>query len=161
LIALRKGKKGACKWSIKKGELFMTSKITEIIDYRVEPPADFKELWDLYKALGWNSLNLTAAELEQMCINSWYAIYAFKENKLIGMGRVISDGVITGIICGVCVLPDYQSKGIGKEIISRLVQYCEQKRVIPQLLCVEALEPYYEKLGFKTFSLGMTRGVLH
>ena len=75
------------------------------------------------------------------------------ENKLIGMGRVISDGVITGIICGVCVLPDYQSKGISKEIISRLVKYCKQKRVIPQLLCAEALEPYYQKLGFKKFLL--------
>lgn len=142
-----------------RGELFMTSRITKMIDYRVEPPADFKELLDLYKTLRWNSLNLTADELEQMCMNSWYAVYAFKGNKLIGMGRVISDGIITGIICGVCVLPDYQSKGIGKEMISRLVQYCEQKQVIPQLLCVEALEPYYEKLGFKKFSVGMTRGV--
>ncbi|WP_353096010.1 GNAT family N-acetyltransferase [Tissierella praeacuta] len=137
----------------------MTSRITKTIDYRVEPPVDFKELLDLYKALGWNSLNLTADGLEQMCMNSWYAVYAFMENKLIGMGRVLSNGVITGIICGVCVLPDYQLKGIGKEIISRLVQYCEQKRAIPQLLCVEALEPYYEKLGFKKFSVGMTLNV--
>ena len=137
----------------------MTNRITKTIDYRVEPPADFKELLDLYKVLGWNSLNLTTYELEQMCMNSWYAVYAFEANKLISMGRVISDGVITGIICGVCVLPDYQLKGIGKEIISRLVQYCEQKRVIPQLLCVEELEPYYEKLGFAKFSVGMTRGV--
>ncbi|WP_197470652.1 GNAT family N-acetyltransferase [Anaerosporomusa subterranea] len=42
------------------------------------------------------------------------------------------------MICGVCVLPNYQSRGIGKEIISRLIQYCEQKRVIPQLLCVDS-----------------------
>ena len=137
----------------------MTSRIANIIDYRVEPPADFKELLDLYKALGWNSLNLTADGLEQMCMNIWYEVYCFMENKLIGMGRVISDGVITGIICGVCVLPDYQSKGIGKEIISRLIKYCEQNRVIPQLLCVETLEPYYEKLGFKKFSAGMIRDV--
>ncbi|MBU5591675.1 GNAT family N-acetyltransferase [Clostridium sp. MSJ-4] len=127
-----------------------------MFDYRVEPPNDFKELLDLYDALGWNSLNLTADELRQMCMDSWYSVYAFKENKLVGMGRIISDGVITGVICGVCVLPDYQSRGIGKEIISRLVQYCEERRVIPQLLCVEKLEPYYEKMGFKKFSIGMT-----
>ena len=39
-----------------------------------------------------------------MCKQSWYVIYAFKEQQLIGMGRVISDGVITGIICGVRVI---------------------------------------------------------
>lgn len=137
----------------------MTSGVTKIIDYRVEPPADFKELLNLYKVLGWNSLNLTTNELKQMCMNSWYSVYAFEADKLVGMGRIISDGVVTGVICGVCVLPDYQSKGIGKKIINRLVQYCEQKRVIPQLLCVEELEPYYEKLGFRKFSAGMTRDV--
>lgn len=114
---------------------------------------------DLYKELGWDSLKLTTDELEQMCMHSWYSVYAFSEDKLVGVGRIISDGVITGVICGVCVLPDYQSRGIGKEIISRLVQYCEQRRVIPQLLCVEKLEPYYEKLGFAKFSVGMTRDV--
>ncbi|WP_371362416.1 hypothetical protein SRRS_35660 [Sporomusa rhizae] len=130
-----------------------------MFDYRTESPADFKELLDLYKDLGWDSLNLTTDELKQMCMHSWYSVYAFSEDKLVGMGRIISDGVITGVICGVCVLPDYQSRGIGKEIISRLVQYCEQKRVIPQLLCVEKLQPYYEKLGFAKFSVGMTRDV--
>jgi hypothetical protein len=32
-----------------------------------------------------------------MCNQSWYAIYAFDEEQLVGMGRVISDGVITGV----------------------------------------------------------------
>jgi GNAT superfamily N-acetyltransferase len=75
------------------------------------------------------------------------------------MGRVISDGIITGILCGVCVSPDYQSKGIGKEIIDKLVHYCEQNRVIPQLLCDAALEPYYEKHGFRKFTIGMTKDI--
>ena len=49
-----------------------------------------------------------------MCKQSWYTIYAF-DDKLVGMGRIISDGVITGVICGVCVMPEYQSIGIGKK----------------------------------------------
>lgn len=86
-------------------------------------------------------------------------IYAFKEQQLIGMGRVISDGVITGIICGVCVMPEYQSMGIGKEIVERLIRHCEQKRVIPQLMCVEDLKSYYESIGFEEFSIGMTKHI--
>src|SRR5689334_17486746 len=88
-----------------------------ILNYTIEPPKDFNELLTMYESLGWNSLELSVNELEQMCKQSWYVIYAFKEQQLIGMGRVISDGVITGIICGVCVMPEYQSMGVGKEIV--------------------------------------------
>ncbi|MFD6507146.1 MULTISPECIES: GNAT family N-acetyltransferase [Bacillus] len=130
------------------------------ISYTIEHPTDFNELLALYESLGWNSLKLTVNELEQMCKQSWYAIYAFKEQQLIGMGRVISDGVITGIICGVCVLPKYQSVGIGKEIVKRLIQHCEQNKVIPQLMCVENLQSYYESIGFEAFSIGMTKHII-
>ncbi|EKN70131.1 N-acetyltransferase GCN5 [Neobacillus bataviensis LMG 21833] len=129
------------------------------INYTLEPPENFQQLLTLYESLGWNSLNLTVTELEQMCRNSWYTIYAFDEQELVGMTRVISDGVITGIICGVCVLPSYQSKGIGKEMLNRTITHCEQHRVIPQLMCAEGLESYYETLGFKKFTTGMSKNI--
>lgn len=129
------------------------------IDYTIHPPENFEELLEIYELLGWNSLKLTVNDLERMCKQSWYTVYAFNEQQLVGMGRVISDGVITAIICGVCVLPSYQSKGIGKEILTRIIEHCEQNKVIPQLMCVESLEPYYNNLGFKKFSIGMTKNI--
>ncbi|HDR6317561.1 GNAT family N-acetyltransferase [Bacillus cereus] len=129
------------------------------INYTMEHPTDFNGLLVLYESLGWNSLQLTVNELEQMCKQSWYAIYAFDDKKLVGMGRIISDGVITGIICGICVLQEYQSIGIGKEIVERLIQHCEQNKVIPQLMCVEKLQSYYESKGFEVFSIGMTKPI--
>lgn len=127
------------------------------IRYTSEHPTDFKGLLALYESLGWNSLKLTVNELEQMCKQSWYAIYAFDDKELVGMGRIISDGVITGVICGVCVSPKFQSIGIGKEIVERLIQHCEQNKVIPQLMCVETLQSYYESIGFEKFSIGMAK----
>ena len=130
------------------------------IRYTSEHPTDFNGLLSLYESLGWNSLKLTVNELERMCKQSWYAIYVFDDKRLVGMGRVISDGVITGIICGVGVLPKYQSSGIGKEIVKRLIQHCEQNKVIPQLMCVEKLQSYYESIGFEAFSIGMTKPII-
>lgn len=131
----------------------------DTINFTKEPPKDFAQLLSIYESLGWNSLELSVDDLKQMCNQSWYAIYAFDNSKLVGMGRIISDGVITGIICGLCVLPSYQSKGIGKEMLHRLIGHCEQNRVIPQLLCTESLETYYESFGFRKFSVGMTRNI--
>ncbi|MEG7924631.1 GNAT family N-acetyltransferase [Bacillus cereus] len=130
------------------------------IRYTSEHPTDFNGLLSLYESLGWNSLKLTVNELERMCKQSWYAIYVFDDKRLVGMGRVISDGVITSIICGVGVLPKYQSSGIGKEIVERLIQHCEQNKVIPQLMCVEKLQSYYESIGFEAFSIGMTKHII-
>lgn len=132
----------------------------DTINFTKEPPKDFAQLLSLYESLGWNSLKLSVDDLKQMCNQSWYAIYAFDDQKLVGMGRIISDGVITGIICGLCVLPSYQSKGIGKEMLNRMIRHCEQNRVIPQLMCAESLESYYESFGFKKFSIGMTRTII-
>lgn len=130
------------------------------IRYTSEHPTNFNGLLSLYESLGWNSLKLTVNELERMCKQSWYAIYVFDDKRLVGMGRVISDRVIIGIICGVGVLPKYQSIGIGREIVERLIQHCEQNKVIPQLMCVEKLQSYYESIGFEAFSIGMTKHII-
>ncbi len=133
--------------------------MVKYINYTTEPPINFDQLLTLYESLGWNSLKLTSNDLERMCNQSWYAIYAFDEKQLVGMGRVISDGVITGVVCGLCVLPNYQSEGIGKEMANRIIHHCEQNRVIPQLMCVESLEPYYETFGFEKFTIGMSKHI--
>lgn len=133
--------------------------MTQTVIYTSEPPEDFQQLEALYASLGWNSLHLSVTELKMMCLNSWYAVYAFEGQKLVGMGRVISDGVITGVICGLGVHPDYQSRGIGRQILQRLVEHCEKSRVFPQLMCEEGLEPYYEKLGFQRFTIGMKKNI--
>lgn len=133
--------------------------MTQTVIYTSEPPEDFQQLEALYASLGWNSLHLSVTELKMMCLNSWYAVYAFEGQKLVGMGRVISDGVITGVICGLGVHPDYQSRGIGRRILGRLVEHCEKSRVFPQLMCEEGLEPYYEKLGFQRFTIGMKKNI--
>lgn len=68
----------------------------------------------------------------------------------------ISDG---GGQEGLGVLPKYQCKGIGKEIMNRIIRHCEQNRVIPQLMCVEHLESYYESFGFEKFAIGMSQKI--
>lgn len=122
-----------------------------------EPPASYEDVFQLYHELEWNSLGLTASELEKMCQQSWYVLYAYEGSRLIGTGRIISDGVITGLICGLGVSPDYQNHGIGRKLMNGLIEQCDRHRIIAQLMCGEHLEAYYEAMGFKKFTVGMTR----
>ncbi len=127
------------------------------VKYSFQHPADFQELYNLYEELGWNKLKLSKEDLEKMCKQSWFIVYAYYEDKLIATGRIISDGVITGLICGVGVQPHYQSQGIGKSIIELLVEKCKEEGIIAQLMCNDSLEKYYEKFGFERFSIGMSK----
>ena len=49
----------------------------------IQPPGNSEELLNLYESLGWNSLKLTVNDLERMCKQSWYAVYAFDEQQLV------------------------------------------------------------------------------
>lgn len=125
------------------------------IRYSTEIPAK-EELFALYDSLDWNSfLQLDANQLLTAMKQSWYVIYAYDGNRLIGTGRVVSDGVISAYLCGLGVHPDYRHKGIGTEISRRLVTQCKISNLHVQFFCEEELVPYYEKMGFEVFAIGM------
>ena len=46
-----------------------------------------------------------------------------KDNQIIGIARLLGDGVIYWYINDVWVLPQYQGKGIGKNMVERIIQY--------------------------------------
>ena len=101
--------------------------------------------------MNWNQVGLSVDELKNMAMGSWYSFYVYDDLTLIGTGRIISDSIITGLICGVGVYPSYQNQGIGKEIIKNLIIECEKNKVFPQLMCTKSLIPFYKSIGFEEF----------
>ena len=58
----------------------------------------------------------------------------------------ISDGVISAYIPLLEVLPDFQGRGIGKELTGRLLEELDGLYMV-DLSCDEELVPFYEGLG--------------
>lgn len=115
-----------------------------------------ESIYTLYERLGWNGfLKLSKEQLAKAMEHSWYVVYAYDEDKLIGTGRVVSDGVINGYLCGLGVDPSYRNHGIGTEISRRLVEHCKEHHLHTQFFCVEEKVPYYSKMGFELFAVGM------
>ena len=86
--------------------------------------------------------------------NSLYKCFVYDNDCLIGVGRVLADGVDCAYICDVAVHPDYQGTGLGKEIVSRLIELSQHhKKII--LYAVAGKEPFYQKLGFKRMNTAM------
>jgi ribosomal protein S18 acetylase RimI-like enzyme len=106
---------------------------------------DWSELESLYRLapLG----NKSAVLLKTVFENSRFKWLVRDSGKLIAAGRALADGGDCSYICDVAVLPEYQGTGLGKEIVSRLVEDSrEHKKII--LYSVPGKEGFYRKLGF-------------
>ena len=82
--------------------------------------------------------------------NSSKIVLAIDErtNEVIGFITAISDGVLSAYVPLLEVLPQYKNKGIGKELVSRMLKELDEIYMI-DLCCDDDLVPYYEKFGMK------------
>ena len=70
--------------------------------------------------------------------------------------KFIHDGGKVGHIEDVVVRKEYQGKGVGKKLVSSLLQYAKKKGCYKTILdCTDDLIPFYENLGFKRHSNSM------
>lgn len=85
--------------------------------------------------------------------NSHTVVFVFDNDKLIGFGRAISDGVYQAAIYDVAVLPEYQGKNIGATIVNSILKCVPTCNVI--LYASPGKEKFYEKLNFRKMKTGM------
>jgi len=110
------------------------------------------EYYNLFESTGWNSdYMISPGLLYQTLSNSWFLVCVYNDEKLIGFGRVISDGVLHALIVDLIVTPDFQDCGIGKLILNELVSKCKSSAIPDiQLFCAKGKEGFYVKQGFKS-----------
>jgi ribosomal protein S18 acetylase RimI-like enzyme len=70
--------------------------------------------------------------------------------RMVGMGRVLSDGVSDAYIQDVVVLKELRGYGVGRELVRRLVAYCSEHGIEwVGLIAEPGTEIFYQSLGFK------------
>jgi len=113
---------------------------------------DWDELSALYRAapLG----DKPAADLKLVFANSMFRAFAFEGERLVGAGRVLADGRDCAYLCDVAVLPSHHGRGLGRQIVERLVGLSRSHRKII-LYCVAGTEGFYEAIGFRRMTTAM------
>ena len=66
--------------------------------------------------------------------------------KVIGFVTAISDRVLSAYIPFLEVLPEYRGKGIGSELVRRMLERLSSLYMV-DLLCDAELQPFYAALG--------------
>lgn len=118
-----------------------------VFNERIPAPDDY---FELFETTGWNrEYQADSDELATALRNSWFSVSAYDSDRLIGFGRVVSDGVLHAIIYDMIVRPDHQNQGIGTEILSRLIARCRKFGIRDiQLFAASNKAPFYHKFGF-------------
>jgi N-acetylglutamate synthase-like GNAT family acetyltransferase len=120
------------------------------ITYKNKVPSK-EEFFQLYETTGWNvKKNYSEDDLEKAISNSWYLVSAYHNEKLVGFGRIISDGVYQTFIGDLIILPDYQKHGIGSHIFTTLVEKCRESGIKwIQLTSAKGKADFYKKFDFQ------------
>lgn len=79
-----------------------------------------------------------------------------KTQKIIGFINAISDGIISAYIPLLEVIEKYKHKGIGSELVKRMLESLNGIYMI-DIVCNEELKMFYEKFGFSKFNAMVIR----
>ena len=85
--------------------------------------------------------------------NSLFTGCVYDNDKPVGMGRIVGDGVVIDYIQDLVVTPDMQGRGIGRIVIDRLIKYVRETKlpdteIMLCLMCAKGREEFYKKFDF-------------
>ena len=113
---------------------------------------DWEELSRLYLAAPLGEKD--PSDLQIAFSNSMFKCFVYDSGRLIAVGRALADGRDCSYICDVAVHPGFQGLGIGKQVVSKLVDLSkDHKKII--LYASLGKESFYRKLGFKRMTTAM------
>ena len=107
----------------------------------------------LYDAVGWESYDEKVSE--KALANTMCSVSVYDDDKIIGYGRIIGDGICFLYIHDVMVIPKYQNKKIGSQIMNKLLEKVNQIKLENPYVRVylgasKGKEEFYKKFDFIT-----------
>jgi ribosomal protein S18 acetylase RimI-like enzyme len=83
-----------------------------------------------------------------------FCCFVLEHGKLVGAGRVLAHGRDCAFLCDIALLPSHQGQGLGRSIVSRLLERSKGHRKII-LYVVPGREGLYRSLGFRRMRTAM------
>lgn len=120
-----------------------------MIDYRVNTPIEVDILTALYTSVQWTGYTDHPEKMARLLDGSYYYVSAFEEEKLVGLIRAIGDGASILYIQDILVDPTYQRRGIGSQLMQRLV--ADNSDIRQMVLITDdtvKTKTFYASLGF-------------
>jgi GNAT superfamily N-acetyltransferase len=96
----------------------------------------------------------TPEEYQRSHENSHAVIFGRSNGEFVANGRILSDGVCNAYLVDVWTASRYRRRGVGREVVSRLVSSVPGQHVA---LFTPDMEAFYRTLGFQPERGGMSQ----
>lgn len=126
-----------------------------VIDFRFltnPTEEEVRQIFGLYREAGWweDAPDPDPRDLRRIVAGSYCFLAAFSGERLVAMGRVLSDGVSDAYIQDVTVEKSMRRRGIGSDLIRRIVERLNAGGIRwIGLIATGNTEDFYRPLGFQ------------
>ena len=125
--------------------------MTEANGYEITNRITPEEYMDMRRVVGWKEFPVE--EAAEGLKNSMILCCIRDNGKVIGVGRAVGDHGYVVYIADVIVRPEYQGQGLGRTVITYLLDQIKASmkpgyKVMVSLLSATGKEGFYEKAGF-------------
>ena len=118
-------------------------------------PINATELNRLFETAHWNIEPST--KLQEALEKTWgWLTVRDDSSNLIGFVRVFSDGLMHAYVLNMIVHPNHRKKGIGSALMTELMHFLGENKLVPTLAATPGNVDFYRKFGFETESNGIT-----
>ena len=106
----------------------------------------------LCESAGWRT---ASEDIVQVSLQNSYVAFAVVEDEnVIGMARLLGDGGMSFYLKDFVILPEFQGKGIGKELLEYIQNYIKNGlkdgwHTSLELMSAKGKEEFYKKFGFE------------
>lgn len=122
----------------------------EIIEYK-EYRED--EILRLYAAVGWTAYTENMLTLRHGYEHSLLVLAAYENDELLGIIRVVGDGLTIVFIQDVLVFPEKQRRGVGTALMQAIMnRYADVRQIELTTDNTPRTMAFYKSLGFSEFS---------
>ncbi len=83
-----------------------------------------------------------------------------ESRRVVGFVTAITDGVLSAYIPFLEVLPEFQRRGVGRELVRRMLDRLSGLYMV-DLVCDAQLQPFYESLGMRPAGAMVIRNHQH
>ncbi len=107
---------------------------------------NWKDISELFQLVNWGIRQ--PEDIKNVFKKSSISCFIKDKSRVVGFGRTVDDGKYYALLVDVVVHPEYQTKGIGTQIVNELKSRLNGYNFIT-LTAAPNKEGFYEKLGWK------------